>query len=88
MNEEEKSELKRRLMKEFEIKSLGKLKYFLSIVVYSAQGIFISKQKYVMDLLMEIGKSICKPAPTPMDPHQKLGESKEQPAVTKKCTKG
>lgn len=44
--------LKNRLMKEFEIKELGKLKYFLGIeVAYSEQGIFISKQKYVIDLL-------------------------------------
>ena len=73
-NEEEKSELIRRLMKEFEIKELGRLKFFLGIeLVYSAQGIFISQQKYVMDLLVETRKSGCKPAPTPMDPHQKIG---------------
>ena len=53
----EKHDVKRRLAKEFEIKELGKLKYFLSIeVTYSTQGIFISQQKYVTDLLAETGR--------------------------------
>ena len=48
----EKNTLKQRLAKEFEIKDLGKLKYFLRIeVARSKQGIFISQQKYVIDLL-------------------------------------
>ena len=42
-DEREKHEVKQRLEKEFEIKELGKLKYFLNIeVAYSTQGIFIS----------------------------------------------
>ena len=42
-DEREKHEVKQRLATEFEIKELGKLKYFLDIeVVYSIQGIFIS----------------------------------------------
>ena len=40
------------LIKEFEIKELGKLKYFLGIeVAQSKEDIFISQQKYVLDLL-------------------------------------
>jgi len=51
-DEREKHELKQKVVKEFEIKELGKLKYFLGIeVAYSTQGIFISQQKYVTDLL-------------------------------------
>ncbi|RVW53308.1 Retrovirus-related Pol polyprotein from transposon RE1 [Vitis vinifera] len=70
----EKHELKQRLATEFEIKELGKLKYFLGIeVAYSTQGIFISQQKYVTDLLAETGKIGCKPISTPMDPNYKLG---------------
>ena len=50
-DESEKHEVKHRLAKEFEIKEPGKLKYFLCIeVAYSTQGIFISQQKYVIDL--------------------------------------
>lgn len=83
-DEREKHELKLRLVKEFEIKELGKLKYFLGIeVAYSTKGIFISQQKYVTDLLIETGKIGCKPVSTPMDPYQKLGEAKEEPAVDK-----
>ena len=56
-DEREKHEVKQRVAKEFEIKELGKLKYFLGIeVAYSTQGIFISQQKYVIDLLAETRK--------------------------------
>ena len=77
--------MKQRLENEFEIKELGKLKYFLGIeVAYSTQGIFISQQKYVIDLLAETGKIGCKPVFTPMDPNHKLGEAKEEPMVDKR----
>ena len=53
----EREHLKRQLKQEFEIKDLGKLKYFLGIeVAYSKQGIFISQQKYVLDLLKKTEK--------------------------------
>nr|CAN68477.1 hypothetical protein VITISV_029627 [Vitis vinifera] len=84
-DEREKHEVKQRLATEFEIKELGKLKYFLSIeVAYSIQGTFISQQKYVIDLLAETGKIGCKPVSTPMDPNHKLGEVKEEPVVDKR----
>ena len=84
-DEQEKVELKKKLVKEFEIKELGRLRYFLGIeVAYSMQGIFISQQKYVTDLLTETGKIGCKPVSTPMDPNHKLGEAKEEPVVDKR----
>ena len=56
-DEREKHELKQILVIEFEIKELGKLKYFLGIeVVYSTQGIFISQQKYVTDYWQKQGR--------------------------------
>ena len=77
-DEEEKEVLKHKLVQEFEIKELGKLKYFLGIeVAHSSQGIFISQQKYVTDLLAETGKTGRKPALTPMDPNKKLGAAEE-----------
>lgn len=48
------TQLKRNLAKEFEIKDLGFLKYFLGIeVARSRQGIFICQRKYVLDLLKD-----------------------------------
>ena len=49
---EEIEKLKKQLAKEFEIKELGQLKYFLGIeVAHSRNGIFIFQQKYILDLL-------------------------------------
>ena len=83
-DEKEKDDLKKRLIQEFEIKELGRLKYFLGIeVAYSRQGIFVSQRKYVTDLLIETGKAACKPAATPIDSNQKLSEAREEPPVDK-----
>lgn len=55
--------LKERMFKEFEMRDLGRLKYFLGIeVLRSRVGIFISQRKYVLDLLAETGMIDCKPA--------------------------
>lgn len=84
-DDKESQELKQKLISEFEIKELGRLKYFLGIeVAHSKKGIFISQQKYVTDLLKETGKIGCKPVSTPIDSNQKLGEAKEEPHVDKK----
>ncbi|KAI3470208.1 hypothetical protein Pfo_026871 [Paulownia fortunei] len=76
--------LKAKLAKEFEIKDLSKLKYFLGIeVAHSKEGIFISQQKYVIDLLKETGKTGCKPMETPIEPNHKLGETADNKPVDK-----
>ena len=80
----EQEMLRQRLNKEFEIKQLGQLKYFLGIeVAHSKKGIFISQQKYVTDLLKETGKLACKPVDTPINPNHKLGEALDDPTVDK-----
>jgi len=57
----EKQTLTERLATQFEMKDLGKLKYFLRIeVAYSRQDIFISQRKYILDLLKETGMLGCK----------------------------
>ena len=72
----EKNTLKQRLAKEFEIKDLGKLKYFLGIeVARSKQGIFISQQKYVIDLLRETCMMASKPVAIPIEQNHKLSEA-------------
>ena len=49
------------------MKNLGGLKYFLGIEVdRSKQGIFLSQQKYIIDLLSEVRLVECKPVDTPI----------------------
>jgi len=73
-NEEEIRRLKLLLSKEFEIKDLGLLRFFLGMeVARSSKGISVSQRKYVLDLLKETGMIGCKPVETPMDPNTKLG---------------
>ena len=72
-NEEEISDLKRKLFMEFEMKDLGNLKYFLGIEVFrSRKGIFINQKKYILDLLAEVGMPECKPAETPIVTNHRL----------------
>lgn len=67
--------LKNVLAREFEIKDLGSLRYFLGIeVARSTQCIFLSQWKYVMDLLKEAGMTCCKPCLTPIETNHKLQE--------------
>lgn len=55
-DEVEITQLKKKLSKEFEIKDLGSLRNFLGIeVARSNQDIFLSQQKYVLNLLNEAG---------------------------------
>ncbi|CAA0818855.1 cysteine-rich RLK (RECEPTOR-like protein kinase) 8 [Striga hermonthica] len=65
---EEIIRLKENLFEEFEMKDLGRLKYFLGIeVLRSKVGIFMSQKKYTLDLLAETGMMDCKPALTPIE---------------------
>lgn len=71
--------LKKCLIKDFEIKELKRFKYFLGIeVAHSWQGIFISRQKYVLNLLNEIGKLGSKAIDTPIEPNFLLGGASER----------
>ncbi|PON63855.1 hypothetical protein PanWU01x14_128320, partial [Parasponia andersonii] len=63
---------------EIEIKELSRLKYFLSIEVAHSQ------QKYVLDLLTEVGKLGCKLVETPTEQNHKLSEAPEDAARNKK----
>ena len=72
-NEEEISYLNEKLFKEFEMKDLGNLKYFLGIEVFrSKRGIFINQKKYILDLLAEVGMINYKPAETPIVTNHRL----------------
>ena len=70
---EEIKALKEYLYKEFEMKDLGSLKYFMGIEVSrSSNGIFLSHRKYTLDLLHETGMSACQPVGTPIEEGLKL----------------
>jgi Reverse transcriptase (RNA-dependent DNA polymerase) len=74
----EMKRIKGSLATEFEMKDLGPLRYFLGIEVANApNGVFLSQQKYILELLHETGMLGCRPANTPIDPNHGLkgGES-------------
>jgi hypothetical protein len=73
------------LAKEFEMKDLGALRYFLSIeVARSRHGIFLSQRKYVLDLLTETGMLACQPIDTPIEQNHKLGDDRVDQVPTNK----
>ncbi|KAL5575115.1 hypothetical protein UlMin_016814 [Ulmus minor] len=81
---EERKELQTHLSREFEMKDLGPLKYFLGIEVSrSREGIVISQRKYALDLLQEIGMSSCQLADTPVEEGLKLCIESDQVLVDK-----
>lgn len=66
--------LKKKLAQEYEIKDLGEM-YFLAMeVARSKQGIVMTQQKYIQDLLKDTGMSGCWPAETPTNANKKLGD--------------
>ena len=70
---EEMGRLKKVLATEFEVKDLGKMRYFLRMeVARSKKGISVSQWKYTLDLLTETGMLGCKPSDTPI----KVGKKK------------
>ena len=76
---EERTALQQFLASKFEMKDLEKLKYFFGIEVSrSKTGICLSQQKYVLNLLAEIGMLACKPVDTPMKMNHKLGQAEDQ----------
>ena len=81
---EEREALQDYLSREFEMKDLGPLKYFLGIKVSrSDKGIFLSQRKYALDLLQETGMLACQPDDTPMEEGLKLCVESDQVPVDK-----
>ncbi len=67
------SQLKKNLSKEFEVKDLGQLRYFLGIeIARFPKGIVLSQRKYVSDLLHETSMLGCRPASSPIEQNHKM----------------
>jgi hypothetical protein len=74
------AKLKGCLSQAFEVKDLGKLKYFLGIeVARSSKGIALSQRKYTLDLLDDMGMLGCRVASTPIDQNNKITAESGEP---------
>ena len=74
-------EIKRDLSQEFDIKDLGKLRYFLGMKVVQdeeSQSIWIGQPAYAEDLLNKHGMKDSKPTGTPVDVNSKLQPTTNQ----------
>ena len=70
------SVLKTELDKQFEMKNLGSLGYFLGIkVAYSHKGYLLSQSKYVVDILERAGLTDNKTVDTPIKVNAKYSSS-------------
>ncbi|KAK1604562.1 hypothetical protein QYE76_028235 [Lolium multiflorum] len=62
------------LEREFSLKDLGALHYFLGVAVTrSPTGMFLSQRQYILDVLDRAGMTECNPCSTPVDTQSKLG---------------
>ncbi len=66
-------DLKKLLKQKFEMKDLGKLRYFLGIeVIQSPKGIWLLQRQYALNKLTEYGMTGCKPISIPLEQNVKL----------------
>ena len=62
------------LEREFSLKDLGTLHYFLGVAVTrSSDGMFLSQRQYITDILDRAGMTEYNPCSTPVDTQSKLG---------------
>lgn len=70
---EQRINIKKQLMKEFEMKDLGDVHQFLGMQVRRNNGIiYLDQSTYIEKILKRFGMEECKPARTPMETKQKL----------------
>lgn len=68
------------LTQEFDNKDLGPLHYFLGIqIVHKKDGLFLSQDKYVTDLLTKYEMLMSKPCATPCLPYNRLLKDEGKP---------
>lgn len=67
-NEAMIAETRQVLHKQFRLKDLGELKFFLEIeVLRSKSGVILNQRKYLLELISDMGLSGAKPASTPLE---------------------
>ncbi|GAA0150607.1 transmembrane signal receptor [Lithospermum erythrorhizon] len=70
------SKFKQYLSSFFHMKDLGVLKYFLGVeIARSHEGLFLSQQKYALDIVFEAGLLGARPVAFPMEQNHRLGIS-------------
>ncbi|XP_023732208.1 uncharacterized mitochondrial protein AtMg00810-like [Lactuca sativa] len=75
-------EIKAQLDKEFSVKDLGPLKYFIGIeVTKTSDGLVLSQRKYTLDILKDSGKLGCKPSSFPIEQGLKLDKGDNEARV-------
>lgn len=75
-------EIKGRLDKEFSIKDLGPIKFFLGIeVAHTKKGMVLSQRKYTLDILEDTGMMGCHPSSFPMEQNLKLDKRSNEARV-------
>ncbi|GJX93574.1 putative ribonuclease H-like domain-containing protein [Tanacetum coccineum] len=68
--------------KRFQMSSMGELTFFLGLQVEQRKdGIFLSQDKYVYDILKKFGFTTMKTASTPMETHKSLSSNAAEPDV-------
>ncbi|KAL6177813.1 hypothetical protein ACLB2K_049335 [Fragaria x ananassa] len=76
---EEIASIKDSLSRQFKLKDLGNLKYFLGIeVARSRQGIALSQRKYALEILEDAGFLAAKPSRFPVDQNLALTQTRRE----------
>ena len=78
-------DIKTLLKKEFDMKGLGELQYFLGIeIMCTLESIWLSQRQYSLDMLSKYGMADCKPISMPLDQNLKLRADEGQVTMYRK----
>ena len=73
-------DLEQHLTKNFDVKQLGPLKYFFGIeFARSSEGIPMTQQRYILELLEEMKHTNCHTNETPIEANHKLATLESDP---------
>ena len=76
------AETKKKLHAQFDMTDMGLLHFFLGLEIWQhEQGIFVSQQRYIQELLTTFGMADARPISSPMDVNQKFSCSSDSPST-------